>query len=102
MRGAPELVAEKISSKQIVTKQYTEDEARLRISDFLKRQGARKYKNIPEIEIFEFGLIYKPHYVCRCRGAHKQFFRIIDAETGERNFRLDLVFSRLTFNEEVR
>jgi hypothetical protein len=100
MQGVPQLELAEVDPRRVVKNRYTQEEAKTLICDFLKKKGSRRFRSLPQIEIFEFGLIYKPHYACLCRRGKKEFYRVIDAETGERNYMLDIVFRDLKFGED--
>ena len=97
MQGQPELTEQEVPGTQIVRRSLADDAARERLASFMRKQGYRKYRSLPEVEFREFYLVYKPHYVCRCTRGSKEFLRIVDAEIGQRDFMLDIKFKDLQF-----
>ena len=100
MLGTPELFETNAEPEQVVKCQFPAEEARERIALYLQKRGAGKYKNIPNVEFFEFYQLYKPHYMFMCKKNNKSFTRIVDGETGERNYRLEVVYKDFKFEKE--
>jgi len=97
MQGTPQLAKQEVPAQIVVKKHFTEDQARQKISEYLKKAGQRRYKVFPDVEIFELGLIYKPHYAVLCKRGGKEFYRVVDAEIRERNYRLEYIYKNLNF-----
>ncbi len=100
MQGTPEIQTLDVEPRQVVRRMLNDDEAHEKLASFMRKQGYRKYRSLAEVEFKEFYLVYKPHYICRCRRKGKEFSRVVDAEIGQRDFMLDVKYSDLHFEEE--
>ena len=97
MQGTPETQTVDVDGRHVVKRMIDDKEAHERLASFMRKQGFRKYRALAEVEFKEFYLVYKPHYVCRCRRKDKEFLRIVDAEIGQRDFMLDIKYKDLHF-----
>lgn len=97
MRGQPRTSMEEVKKSQIVISPYSGKDAELKIGSFLAQKGYRKYKAIPDVKFMELYALYKPHFVCRCKKGNKEFYKVIDAEIGQRNYFLDIKMKDLKF-----
>ena len=97
MVGIPQFTDISVPENQIAKDVYTVEEARDKLSDFLKKKGYKKLHAFPKVEFDSLSTVYKPFYHCLCQCKGKTFSRVVDAEIGERNYLLDIQYKNLRF-----
>lgn len=96
---AKEIVAEE---SRVVRCQVTQEEAKTICIRHLKNTYGFKYKKVPEVKVMEVQQVYKPNYVFSCKKGAKEYIRAVEAETGARNYSLDIRFRELSCCDEDR
>ena len=99
MGGFPDTQQQEVPQEHIVVCQYTKEQAQERIREHLKKKGFRKYLAFPDVKVKDLQLVYKPLYACLCRKGNKKFYKIIDAEVGERDYMLDIRYKNMVFHQ---
>lgn len=97
MNGRPMLEEREVERDLVVQFRCDEEKKMRRLTEQLVKVGYKKYHSIPKVEIIESETIYKPHYAVLCRRGSKKFWSVVDAETGERNYMLDIKYPELRF-----
>jgi len=100
--GYPETEEILVDGSQVVRCLVTEEEARSVSIRFLQSTYGFKYKKIPEINPLEIQRVYKPNLIFSCQKGAREYFRAVDAETGVRNYMLDIKFRELSYCDDDR
>lgn len=99
MGGFPDIQQQEVPQEHVVVCQYTRAQAQERICEYLRKKGFRKYRVFPDVKVKDIQLVYKPLYACLCQKGSKKFYKIIDAEVGERDYMLDIRYKNMIFHQ---
>jgi hypothetical protein len=97
MVGTPQFMDISVPKNQIVKDVYTIEEAREKLTDYMRRRGYKKLRSFPRVDIESLSTVYKPFYHCVCKCEGKIFSRVVDAEIGQRDYLLDIQYKKFRF-----
>ncbi len=100
--GYPEAKEIFVDGTRVVSCKITKDEAGNLCIRYLENTYGFKYKKVPEIRIIEIQQIYKPNFIFTCEKRGLEYFRAVDAETGGRNYALDIKYRELSYCHDYR
>jgi hypothetical protein len=95
--GYPEAKEIFVDGSRVVCCKITKEEAGNICIRYLENTYGFKYKKVPEVKLMEIQQVFKPNIVFSCKKGAKEYFRAVDAETGGRNYVLDIKYKELSF-----
>jgi len=95
--GIPEGADGQAPSADVVQARISGERAQAAALEYLHRTTDLRYKKVPEIEVLELEHVYKPYFAVRCDRGGKEYFVTVDAESGMRNYFLDIKVRDLAF-----
>lgn len=100
MEGIPATEPIDYPKKDIARIVITEDAAKDKIQEFIKRRIFKKYHVFPKFEFHRVELVYKPLYAVLCKRGNRKYYRIVDGEIGQKDFTFDVYYRKIRFMEE--
>lgn len=97
MAGTPQFMDISVPENQVVKDVYTVEEAREKLTDYMRKRGYKKLRSFPRVDFESLSTVYKPFYHCICQYKGKAFSRVVDAEVGQRDYLLDILYKKFRF-----
>lgn len=95
VQGFPVINRKLVEENEVVKCRIELEKAREIAVEYLENKNSLKYKKVPEIQIQEILQVYKPNVVFVCENGFKRYYKAVDAETGLRNYLLDIKYKEL-------
>ncbi|MET3696991.1 hypothetical protein SAMN05877753_101431 [Bacillus oleivorans] len=99
-KGLPILDQVEVENNKLVRCSIPLVKSILLANDFLTDNLIFRDKRMPSCSPVDFLKLYKPYYIYSNEKNGKLIYKAIDAQTGERNYSLDIVYPQLLFEEE--
>ena len=95
--GAPQAEETEVEASDVVLSLSGERTATATALEYLNTTSSLRYKKVPEMKALEVRRIYKPYYLLSCDRGGKRYHITYDAESGMRNYYLDVKARDLRF-----
>ena len=99
--GAPDAETREVEASRVVCSRGGGEQATAAAVEYLNKTSSLRYKKVPEIKPLEVRHLYKPYFLVECDRGGKRYHIAYDAESGMRNYYLDVKARELRFEAEA-
>ena len=97
--GAPDAEPREVEASRVVLSRGGREQATTAALEYLNKTSSLRYKKVPEMKALEVRHLYKPYFLVECDRGGKRYHLAYDAESGMRNYYLDVKARELRFED---
>lgn len=99
MEGTPQTEQIEVARSSVAKTRCSKEQAAEHVREFVRKYMYRKFHVFPSFDSISSTVVYKPLYAVQCKKRKKQYYQIVDAEMGCKDYTINFRYSEVQFHK---